>query len=231
MFRKHTRSYQSQGVPQSPFAKAAQVWDERIGSARVQARNWRIMAFATLALSGTLGIGLLYQSSRTRVEAYVAQVDLQGRLVGEVRLLDRGYTPTAAQVAFHVAELIRKVRSRPADPVVLKQNWEEAYRYLAGDALTAMSEYGSHAGLSDPAKADTTIAVEIISVLQRSDSSYQVRWKETRYDHGSRSSVNYWTGVFTTAIKPPATARAVFQNPLGVYVIHFTWSQEFGGAN
>lgn len=231
MFKKQTHSYSSQGTPQSPFAKAAQVWDDRIGSARVQARNWRVMSFAALALCAMLGLGLLYQSSRTRVEAYIAQVDSQGRLVGEVRLLDRGYTPTTAQVAFHIAELIRKVRSRPADPVVLKQNWEEAYRYLAGDAVTAMSEYGSHAGLSDPAKQDTTIAVEIISVLQRSDASYQVRWKETHFDHGSQSSINYWTGLFTVTIKPPQTARAVFQNPLGIYVTHFTWSQEFAGAN
>jgi len=229
MFKKQTHSYSSQGAPHSPFAKAAQVWDERIGSARVQAKNWRIMAFGALALSGTLGIGLLYQSSRTRVEAFIAQVDPQGRIGGEVQLSDRGYTPTTAQVAFHVAELVRKVRSRPADPVVLKQNWEEAYRYLAGDAVTTMSEYGSHAGLSDPSKQDTTIAVEVISVLQRSDASYQVRWRETHYDHGSQSSVTYWTGLFTTTIKPPATARAMFQNPLGVYVTSFTWSQEFAG--
>lgn len=229
MFPKQTQSYQTSGHEQSPFARASQAWDERIGSARVQARNWRGMALAALGLSGLLAGGLLYQSSRTRVEAYVAQVDPRGRLVGEIQLLDRGYTPTTAQVAFHVAELVRKVRSRPADPVILKQNWEEAYRYLAGDAVTAMSEYGAHAGLTDPAKQDTAVSVEIVSVLQRSESSYQVRWKETRYDHGSQSAVSYWTGLFTTTIKTPSTARAVFQNPLGVYVISFTWSQEFAG--
>jgi type IV secretion system protein TrbF len=229
MFKRQTHSFKSHGVLESPFAKAAQVWDERLGSARVQARNWRLMAFAALGLGALLGGGLLYQSSQTRVEAFIAQVDPQGRLVGEVQLLDRGYMPTAAQVAFHIAELVRKVRSRPADPVILKQNWEEAYRYLAGDAVISMSEYGSHAGLDDPAKADTTISVEIISVLQRSDSSYEVRWKETHFDHGSQSSVSYWTGLFTITIKPPTTARAVFDNPLGVYVTSFTWSQEFAG--
>lgn len=231
MFQKQTHSYLSSGTPQSPFAKAAQVWDQRIGSARAQARNWRLMAFGALALCATLGSGLLFQSSRTHVQAYIAQVDPQGSLIGDVQLLDRGYTPTTAQVAFHVAELVRKVRSRPSDPVVLKQNWEQAYQYLGGDAVTAMSEYGSHAGLSDPAKQDMTISVEIINVLQRSESSYQVRWKETHFDHGSQSSVTYWTGLFTTTIKPPATARAVFQNPLGLYVTHFTWSQEFSGNN
>jgi type IV secretion system protein VirB5 len=189
------------------------------------------MAFASLGLSAVLTFGLLYLSSRTRVEAFIAQVDPQGRIDGEVQLLDRGYTPTSAQVAFQLAELVRKVRSRPSDPVVLKQNWEEAYHFLAGDAVTAMSDYGSHAGLTDPARQDTTIAVEVISVLQRSDASYQVRWKETLYENGSSSAVSYWTGLFTTRIVPPTTARAVFQNPLGVYVTSFTWSQEFAGNN
>src|SRR3546814_3308322 len=36
--------------PVTPYQKAAQLWDERIGSARVQARNWRLMAFGSLAL-------------------------------------------------------------------------------------------------------------------------------------------------------------------------------------
>ena len=35
----------------TPYQKAAQVWDERIGSARVQAHNWRLMALGSLALA------------------------------------------------------------------------------------------------------------------------------------------------------------------------------------
>ncbi len=72
------------------------------------------------------------------------------------------------------------MRSRPSDPVVLKENWEEAYHYLAGDAVTTMSEYGAHAGLADPANQDVTMSVEIVSVLQRSDASYQVRVEGNR---------------------------------------------------
>src|ERR1700747_662008 len=48
----------------TPYQKAAQVWDERIGSARVQARNWRLMAFGCLLLSGGLATGLVWQSNQ-----------------------------------------------------------------------------------------------------------------------------------------------------------------------
>lgn len=229
MFKRQTHSYAAAAAQQSPFARAAQVWDDRIGSARVQARNWRTMALATTALSAGLAAGLLYQSAHTRVAAYVVEVDPQGR-TGRVELIDRGYTPTAAQVAFHVAELVRRVRSRPTDPVVLKQNWEAAYRFLAGDAVAAMGEYASHAGLTDPARRGTAVEAEVVNVLQRSEGTYQVRWRETTYEHGTRASTTDWTGLFTTRLSPPRTARAVFENPLGVYVIGFTWSQEFAGA-
>jgi len=43
----HARTYHA-------VQKAAQVWDERIGSARVQAKNWRLMAFGCLMLSPVL---------------------------------------------------------------------------------------------------------------------------------------------------------------------------------
>ena len=229
MFNKHNRTYASEGVEHSPFARAAQAWDDRIGSARVQARNWRVMAFACMALAALLAAGLIYQSAQTRVEAYVVEIDAQGR-PGQIEMIDRRYQPSAAQVAFHVAELVRKVRSKPIDPVVLKANWEEAYRFLAGDAVAAMNAYASSADLFDPAKRDRAVAVEIVSVVQRSDGSFQVRWKESAYRHGIEDGVSYWTGLFTTRLVPPTTSRALFHNPLGVYVTSFTWSEEMAAT-
>ena len=51
MFRRPTIRYGQTPEPVTPYQRAAQVWDDRIGSARVQARNWRLMAFGCLILS------------------------------------------------------------------------------------------------------------------------------------------------------------------------------------
>ena len=40
MFRRSSTHYGKTPEPETPYQKAAQVWDERIGSARVQARSW-----------------------------------------------------------------------------------------------------------------------------------------------------------------------------------------------
>src|SRR5437899_7030314 len=66
-------------APETPYQKAAQVWDERIGSARVQASNWRLMAFGCLLLSSGLASALVWQSLHGTVTPWVVQVDRLGQ--------------------------------------------------------------------------------------------------------------------------------------------------------
>ena len=56
MFKRPSVRYGRTPEPETPYQKAAQVWDERIGSARVQAKNWRLMAFGCLLLSCGLAV-------------------------------------------------------------------------------------------------------------------------------------------------------------------------------
>ena len=47
-FKRAGLRYGETPEPVTPYQKAAQVWDERIGSSRVQAHNWRLMALGSL---------------------------------------------------------------------------------------------------------------------------------------------------------------------------------------
>lgn len=47
-FRRAGVRYGDTPEPVTPYQKAAQVWDERIGSARAQARNWRLISFGSI---------------------------------------------------------------------------------------------------------------------------------------------------------------------------------------
>ena len=59
-FKRAVQRYGKAPEPETPFQRAGQLWDERIGSARVQARNWRLMAFLCLGLSTAMAGGLLW---------------------------------------------------------------------------------------------------------------------------------------------------------------------------
>jgi type IV secretion system protein VirB5 len=78
-FRRASVRYGRTPEPETAYQKAAQVWDDRIGSARVQARNWRLVAFGNLILAAGLAIGLIWQAARGTVTPWVVQVDKLGQ--------------------------------------------------------------------------------------------------------------------------------------------------------
>ena len=121
MFRHPSVRYGTTPEPVTPYQKAAQVWDERIGSARVQARNWRLMAMGCLALSAGLSAALAWQSTRSSVVPYVVEVDNLGAAQAVAPALAE-YRPTDPQIAWHLARFVEHVRQVPADPIVLRQS-------------------------------------------------------------------------------------------------------------
>src|SRR3546814_19744644 len=58
MFKRPSTHYGKSPEPETPYQRAAQVWDDRIGGARVQASNWRLMAFGSLILSAGFAAAL-----------------------------------------------------------------------------------------------------------------------------------------------------------------------------
>src|SRR5260370_17212217 len=99
MFRRSSVRYGRTPAPETPYQKAAQVWDERIGSARVQASNWRLMAFGSLLLSSALASGLIWQSIPGTVTPWVVQVDLLGQ-APTVTPPHSNYPPTQPPLPF-----------------------------------------------------------------------------------------------------------------------------------
>src|SRR5215211_7836739 len=105
MFRRPSVRYGRTPQPETPYQKAAQVWDERIGSARVQAKNWRLIAFGSLILSAGLASGLVWQSTQGSVTPWVIEVDRLGQAEA-VSSANRFYQPTDPQIAFHLARFV-----------------------------------------------------------------------------------------------------------------------------
>lgn len=227
-FGRTTTSYGHSGgaAHETPYTRAAKAWDDRIGSARVQARNWRYMAFATMAGMFLLGGGLVHVAGKKQVATYVVEVDRFG-MPGRITLASEPYRPDAAQVGYFVGELVRLVRERPLDPVVMRKQWTRAYQFIAGDAVNTMNQYAASDSGLDAIGNRIARTVEISNVLQKSNDSYQVRWVETTYSNGMRRGQEAWTGLFQVTLQPPKTEEDSFRNPLGVYVTTFHWSREF----
>lgn len=224
LFKRPAAHYGKSPEPETPYHKAAQVWDERIGSARAQARNWRIMAFGSLFLSAGFATALVWQSARGTVVPWVVQVDRLGQ-AQSVAPATADYRPTDPQVAWHLARFIEQVRSIPADPIVVRQNWLRAYEWTTDRGAASLNEY---ARANDPFTkvGRQQIAVEVSSVLRASPDSFRVAWTEKRYENGQLAGSERWTAILTIVIQTPRDAERLRANPLGIYVNAISWSRE-----
>lgn len=227
-FKRAVQRYGRTGEAETPYQRAGQVWDERLGTARAQARNWRLMALGGLLLTGSMSAALVWQSSRSRIVPYVVEVDS----LGEARAIApavRGYRPTDGQIAWHLGRFISNVRTVSMDPVLMRQDWMAAYDFASGRAAQFLSE---HARTEEPFKDIGTraVLVQVTSVLRASERSFQVKWIERSYERGSLSGSSRWTAILTVELKPPSTPDALRKNPLGLYVEAIDWSRELDGA-
>lgn len=223
-FKRGVQRYGQTPEPETPYQRAGQLWDERIGSARVQAKNWRLMAFGGLLLTIGLSAALIWQSMQSRVVPYVVEVDR----LGEARAVapaDTDYKATDPQIAWHLGRFISNVRSRSLDPVLMRENWLSAYDFATERASLFLGEYARTANpFADLGRR--TVSVQVTSVVRASDSSFQVKWTEQAYERGSLTSTSRWTAILTVKMQPPRSADMLRKNPLGLYVDAIDWSRE-----
>lgn len=224
-FKRAVQRYGRTPEPQTPYQRAAQVWDERLGSARVQARNWRLMALGGLGLSIALSAGLLWQSMQSRVVPYVVAVDR----LGEARAVapaERDYRPTDPQIAWFLARFVTDVRSISLDPVLMRRDWLSAYDFATSRGARFLNAYARD---SNPFGeiGTRTVSIQVTSVVRASDRSFEVKWTETEYERGTPAGTSHWTAMISVVERPPSSAETLSRNPLGLYVDAIDWSREF----
>ena len=223
-FKRPTAHYGTSPYPETPYQKAGQVWDERIGSARVQAKNWRLMALGCLALSFATSGALIWRSLQSTVTPYIVEVDETGaaKAIGPAT---EPYTPSDAQIAHHLAGFISDVRSVSTDPVVVRENWLRAYEFVTAQAATTLSaEAEANDPFADVGRRSRT--VEVVSVVRVSDKSFQARWIEKTYEQGALREAKRFTGIFSVVTQPPRDAARLRTNPLGLYIASLSWAED-----
>ena len=224
MWKRSQQSYGSTPVATTPYQQAAQVWDDRIGSARVQARNWRHAALLTILLSMVMAVALIWRSSQSIVTPYVVELTTDGN-VRAVQSAIEHYEPNDAQIAYQLGEFIKNVRSVSIDPIVLRENWLAAYDHATDQAAVTLNEY---ARANDPFAdvGQRSVSVEITSIVRASEDSFDVRWRETRFRSGVQISEASFAAVLAVVIDPPRDEATLHKNPLGIYVHGINWSRD-----
>jgi type IV secretory pathway TrbF-like protein len=224
MFRRPSVRYGETPPFDTPYARARQAWDTRIGEVAVAGRRVWMLALAEGAAIVVLASALAWSIARGSVTPWVVEVDR----LGEARAVAPAtavYQPTDPQIAFHLARFVEAVRALPADPIVLRQNWLRAYDFTTDRGALALNDYARQADpFAQIGKAQ--VAVEVSSVIRASPSSFRVAWTERRYQDGALAATERWSAILTLVLEPPHDAERLKKNPLGVYVTAISWSKE-----
>ena len=224
MIKRSVPDYGASPYPETPYQKAGQVWDERIGSARVQAKNWRLIAIGCLTLCFVTCGALVWRSLQSSVTPYIVEVDETGAALA-VGPLAGSYTPSDAQIAHHLANFIGDVRSVSSDAVVVRENWLRAYKFVTDRAATTLNEYASsNDPFADIGRRSRT--VDVVSVVRVSDDSFQARWIVLSFENGALSVASRYTCLFSIISQTPTDAETLRANPLGLYVHELHWGED-----
>jgi type IV secretory pathway TrbF-like protein len=212
--------------PVTPYQKAQAEWDRREGDARKQAMNWRLSAMISGLACLALIFGLIYQSSKSMVVPYVVQINSDGIVQAIGPAHRENYQPQEPEIKYFLSQIVSKTRSLPLDAIIAKKNWTDVYAFLRESAAQKMNTYMTQNNMVGRIGTETS-QVEVTVIVPLSPHSYQVRWKETRFDlEGNQKEVAKMTGLFTIEFASPRNEKELSVNPLGLFIKDFSWSKE-----
>jgi len=224
---RFSRSPQRYGVTppaETPYQRAGQLWDERIGTARAAAHNWRLAFFGCLVLAGASVGGNLWQSGQSRIEPYVVEVDR----LGDVRAMgpaEQAWEPGDAVVASALQRFIVDVRSLSSDPVVVRERWLDAYDMVTAQGRVFLDGYARGAN-PFAAIGDRTVSVQPTSVVRASDHSFRIDWIEQTFERGALADTRHWTAMISLRRVKPKSKADLKRNPIGLFVDAIDWSEQ-----
>lgn len=220
LFKKKTPVYDAP-QPHSPYDRAKSDWDQRIGHPVVQSSNWRYACFGSLAVALLAMGGWIQQAQRSVVDAYVTRV-CDGRPFPP-ELIAMSYQPNDTEIVFAIEQWVRWVRSKPADEIVIRDNWDRAYKYLTRRSEPKLTDYARRYSPLVKIGEDTR-TVDMETVFRRSDGSFEARWVERRFINGVLARTDHYTANFQVERIKPESEMTLMKNPLGIYFPDFNWN-------
>ena len=210
-------------IPETPYQRAGQKEDRRLGRANARGNRWCLAFCGAMGLAALSTSGLIYQSAQASIVPWVVEVDETGAVKASGPA-QTNFKPSDAQIAHQLARFITNVRSVSIDPVVLRDNWLNAYNYATDQAALTLNTYANE---NDPFAdiGQRSVTVDVTSIVRSSEDSFEVRWREKSFRNGAQLTVQTYTASLSIITKTPTDAETLNRNPLGLYVNGLHWSK------
>jgi type IV secretion system protein VirB5 len=210
----------------NPYVEARREWNDRYLDLVRARRWWQVAALAELALAGGLGAGLAALSLQHKTVPYVVEVDALGAALA-VKPVEAAGRPTDERIVrYQLAAFIRGARAVMTDRTAMKRGLDQVYAYARGSARSFLDDHYRTNNPFDVAKTYTVLPA-VVSLLQVSERSWQVRWtEEQRGLDGTLLNKSTWEAVLAVETAPSTTPEAIQLNPFGLYVTEIRWTKQ-----
>ena len=215
-------------IPETPYQRAGQKEDRRLGRANARGNRWCLAFCGAMGLAALSTSGLIYQSAQASIVPWVVEVDETGAVKASGPA-QTNFKPSDAQIAHQLARFITNVRSISIDPVVLRDNWLNAYNYATDQAALTLNSYANE---NDPFAdiGQRSVTVDVTSIVRSSEDSFEVRWRETSFRKRAQLNVQSYMASCSIITKPRTDGETLHRNPLGLYVHGLHWSKDLNAT-
>jgi type IV secretion system protein VirB5 len=164
-------------------------------------------------------------AGRVTVVPYVVQVDRHGY---EIAVEPAAPSKIDARLMIsHVGRYVWSLKTVFNDPEAQLHLMNFIYNSTPVNTA-AEKKYQEYFNENNPVEIGETetVSVTVNSVLSMSAETWQAEWTEERYTlGGDKISEKHYRGIFAAAVVTPSTMREVLQNPLGIFITDFNFSE------
>jgi type IV secretion system protein VirB5 len=198
---------------------------ERYGYLSKNAAQWRRISSALLICCAACVLAVIYMAGRITVVPYIVQVDQHGYEIA-IEPVSASKVDARLMIA-HIGRYVWSMRTEFADPEAQLHLMNFVYSTTPANTA-AEKKYQDYYKTNNPILIGETetIQVTVNSVLSMSPETWQAEWTEERFTvGGGKISTKHYRGIYSTAVATPGTMREILQNPLGIFIVDFNYSE------
>ena len=218
----------------NPYLNAKRAWNFHTAGLMKSLQIWQLVSLGSLLITLAAIGGLITIGSQSKFIPLVFQQDASGNTLSVTRA-DRVGDASIDDYRAVAAHFIENIRMVSFDVALQKKAVFQVYSYLNQNdaALTKVQEFYSDKQHSNPfdRAAHEIVSIEIRSVLQESNDTWQVDWVETvRNRDGTLKEKPAQMKAMVTMYQDnelnDVSNESILKNPHLIYVRDFNWSYD-----
>ena len=220
------------GPLDTPYRRARQEWDARMGSALVHARSWRLATFACMSALLLATGGMIYLGALPKAVPHIIEVDRLGAASYHGPVGQADYVPTDAVITYHLRRFIEDTREISSDFAVLQaqlaRRVHAAHAARRAHALGLRAEAGERSVPAGAGRAghrrDSSAPCARRAIPGRSIGASRPGTRTA----ASRALPSSGARCCARWSLTPKTAEAMRTNPIGLYIDELHWDRVGG---